>query len=320
MHIIYDYRFAPNSFDFATFLANAYIYSRAKKTTISRVTLVEFSYRPERAWDDAVVPDTYHERKVESVAFTLARMLSDRPAIELIRDAESFRTHDNEITFPHNFNPTAFPKNQTSTVSLLPCSESQTNSLYADTKILPYPFSLDSDFATEVYNKWGPRYVTLTIRNSGFNSRRNDLAQLISAFRKPLQLMLERAGIRLVLIPDRENIDPRDTANSFDGYDVDLEAAFSLRRRFSLYAGAELNITPATGPNILMVFSPYPYFMYGVYDPSVPVMTKDFFNRKGPIFGKQRPWATSKQITDWTPRSSFDPISALKKIQSALES
>ena len=320
MHVIYDYRFAPNSFDFVTFLANAFIYSRVKQTIISKITLVEFNYRLERAWDDAIIPKTYHERKVESVALALARMLSDRPTIELIRDAESFRPSDNGLTFPHNFTPTAYPKTLTSSLSLLPCNESQTASLYAKTKILPHPFTLDSDLATSVYQEWGPRYVTLTIRNSGLNSRRNDLPQLISAFRKPLHLMLERIGIRLVLIPDRENTDPYDIGNRFEGYHLDLEAAFSLRRRYALYAGAELNITPSTGPNLLMVFSPYPYFMYGVYDPTVPVMTKDFFNVKGTMFGKQRPWATSKQITDWTPRASFDPISALKNIQSLLES
>lgn len=315
MHVIFDYRVAPNSFDFATFLANAFIYSRATGRTINEISLVECAYRGDSSWGDRIVPIEYHERKAESVALTLSRMLIDKPSIYSYRKWSDIKSWSIDDSFPPGFDPKAIPKDAFSPTSLLPCSEVHTNQLYEQTKILPHPFSTDADLVDQVKSQWGNSYATLTIRNSPLNPQRNDDKSLLTSFRQPLLSALRKRGVRLVLIPDRENMNPRDEINMFDGQEVDVEAAFSLRKRLALYAGARINITPATGPNILLVFSPYPYFMYGVYDPTIPIMSKDFFARKGPAFGLQRPWALPSQRTDWTSREDFDPANAIATIE-----
>jgi hypothetical protein len=314
MNLIYDFRVAPNSFDVATFLANGYLFSRLRGSRVTKVTLVQVGFRPEPSWDMAAVPSAYEENKVDTVAYALSRMLKDNPSVVICTSLDSITSFTTGNNFPVGFDPRKIPLNGFSSSSLLPCNERQTNELFKIGLDVPHIFKVDDHSADACMARWGSRYATFTIRNSALNSRRNDLAHLVDTFRSPLKEALSHLGIRLVLIPDRENLSPESTSNKFYGEDVDIEAAFSLRSRLALYSRAVINISPSTGPAILLVFSPYPYYIFGVNDETVPVMTKSFFSRKGPTFGQQRPWATPRQWTDWQDRRVFDPAIALTKV------
>jgi hypothetical protein len=314
MNLIYDFRVAPNSFDIATFIANGYLYSRIKGEKIDEITFIQLAFRPEPSWGTSIVPPDYEKRKVDTVAYAIARLVSDSPSISIYTDFNALKSAGALSGFPDGFNPLSIPENAYSTKSLLPCNEVHTNQLYSWARVPPYPFKPNRISVDEVLSRWGPRYATLSIRNSIMNKSRNDVPELVKSFRAPLKNALAQLGIRLVLVPDRENVDASDPINMFDGEDVDVEAAFSVDRRFALYSESVMNISPSVGPNILLALSPYPYFIFNALDESVPIMSRQFFARKGPAVGFQRPWANHRQWLDWGERQLFDGDSAIKKI------
>lgn len=322
MILNYDLRIAPNTFDFATFLANAFMYSRLTGGGLELINIYTTGYRSDKSWGNIEVPEAYHQIKIDSVILPLVRLLKDKPSFSIINNMNYSRIpQTGEKTFPPDFRPESLPREFRSESSLLPCSENVLNKLFQRANITPHPFIPDPHLQESVFARWGPRYVTFTVRNSGLNSNRNGGEQLIKFLRKPLALELNRCGFKFVIIPDRENIDPGHPLNDFYGQDVDLEAAFCLRRRYALYSMANMNISPATGPNILLAFSEYPYYIFDNYDENVLVMQKNFFDRKGPSFNKQRPWATKSQYMDWTARSFENyPILVTKILKHTVDS
>lgn len=318
MNLIYDFRVAPNSFDIATFIANGYLYSRIKGKKIEKITLIQAAFRPEPSWGNKKIPYDYESRKVDTVAIALSRLIADRPSVCVYTSLSNLPQRSEYLGFPEGFDPAQIPINAYSTSSLLPCNEIHTNKLYDIARVAPHPFQAGDECVRDVKSKWGENFVTLTIRNSKLNSARNDSPDLIEKFRNPLKQYAAANGLRLVIIPDRENLDPEDPINKFNLDEIDIESSFSLSRRLALYSVAKMNVSPSTGPAILLVLSSYPYYIYGTLDESVPVMRESFFARKGPKLGLQRPWATDRQWTDWTPRGNFSPRDALVKVDQLL--
>lgn len=315
MHVNYDLRVAPNTFDFATFLANAFMYSRFCNDTIDRVNIYTTGYRSDVSWGGVNPPDAYHEMKIDSVFLPLARLLLDKPSIAILNKfLNKLPASSQEKIFPPRFLPETLPLEYRSAISMLQCNENSSNDLFLKTQIMPHPFSADAHLQSEIVDRWGTKFITFTVRNSKLNPRRNSEASLVELLRKPLIKELNARGLRTVLIPDRENIYMDDPLNCFREGQVDFEAAFCLRRRYALYSKALMNVSPATGPNILLAFSDCPYYIFDTYDENIPVMSKGFFDRKGPKFNQQRPWATNSQFLDWTPRSAKNYPLLLTKI------
>lgn len=314
MNLVYDFRVAPNSFDIATFIANAFLFARLNEKKIEKITLVQVAFRPEASWNNQKIPKDYESRKVDSVAYAISRLVIDDPTVTVVTGMDGLVTSGEIMGFPAGYDPAALPRDAFSSSSLLPCNEVHTNFLYEKARIPPRPFRPNEVDSLEVLAKWGRRYATLTVRNSILNTARNDSVVMIEKFRKPLKAELEKLGVKLVIIPDRENLDPLHPGNQFRDENVDIEASLSISRRYALYSNAVMNISPSTGPNILLVFSDFPYFIYGCLDESVAVMRRSFFARKGPVVGQQRPWATQKQWTDWQDRNQFCPTTAISKI------
>jgi hypothetical protein len=85
MYVYYDYKYAPNTFDFAVFLANAYIYTKANGVRITHIFLVADQYKNDISWECQPTL-AYHDNKAANVAFVLSTLCVDRPSISLITD------------------------------------------------------------------------------------------------------------------------------------------------------------------------------------------------------------------------------------------
>jgi hypothetical protein len=199
-----------------------------------------------------------------------------------------------------------------------PVSEKITFDLYRRTGINPYPFSENQAVASKVMEKRCHRpYVTLTLRESPLNKLRNWEAETIIDFKRHLYELCKSVGFDLIVIPDMEGFHPADGGQTREI--IEAEASFCLKYRFSLYRRAKLNVSTSLGPAALLYLSDAPHYIFGVVDKSVPVMSPDFFARKGPEYGAQRPWSHHLQYLDWTERGSFDPQATLERIASLLQ-
>lgn len=317
MHLYYDYRYAPNTFDVAVFFANAHIVSRARKTKITHVFLICPDYRGDPSWEQKPSND-YLDFKVDNVAYAMARMLIDKPNITVVKDMTGLPFVNAEQFPPHYLSSALNPVTREGNYRF-PVNEAITIDLYRQTGIKPFPFVENESIKSRVISRYGLKpYVTWTSRASKFNKVRNGGSTEELKFKEFLKLECQILGYDFIIIPDREGLNDFEARDSF--VKTDIEAAVCLTYRFSLYSNSIMNVSTSTGPASLLYLSSASHYIFGVFDQNVPVMTKNFFERKGPIFGEQRPWSSPKQYVDWTERSQFSADLAKQRLKVILNS
>ena len=142
----------------------------------------------------------------------------------------------------------------------------------------------------------------MTLRNTPHNIARNVESSVVEKLYETTKK--EYQNYEIVIIPDQDDLfNNRSFEN--DNKNYWLEASLDLDLRCAAYTHAEFNLCFATGPCMLLIFSDNPYLLLGTYNKKSGVSNLDFFERKGPRFNCQRPWATKKQVTNWTESSEY---------------
>jgi hypothetical protein len=104
----------------------------------------------------------------------------------------------------------------------------------------------------------------------------------------------------VVVIPDQDDVLGSYKAKEYP-WVLLPEASVDLELRFALYERAETNIAWNGGLTSLLMLSDSNYAIFGIWNESNAVAGRSIFERKGPTFGAQLPWAISgRQILDWT--------------------
>jgi hypothetical protein len=124
---------------------------------------------------------------------------------------------------------------------------------------------LESDYFKEIVKKWvdihatNKRIITITIRNSVYDSARNtNIKEFINFAQK-----IDTKKYYVIFIPDTENLL---NDNSFDNRllrnEIGFAASFCLSLRYSLYKIAYTNIMVPNGPNTLVMYNDIPYIWF----------------------------------------------------------
>jgi hypothetical protein len=131
-------------------------------------------------------------------------------------------------------------------------------------------------------------------RCSDFTASRNTPRDIF----KKLQENLSNRGFVVKCVPDLDDVLGRNVwAKHFDCLSHAASDPY-LRLRFSLKAC--FNVGWASGNTSLLHFSKAKFILFGALCESVPVSSKSFFERKGPVVGRSPLWFESHQVIDWT--------------------
>jgi hypothetical protein len=297
----YDLRCAPLSFDFAGYLS--VVVGHALKYGYSKISLWIYApnYRKSNQIEQGY-PAGYEDRKVRNVIYALAGLV---PMIDDVMFTKSGIVAHSPDSFPVGYNLADPALVQGSARALMPCTPAEVGQMYADSGN-PRIFQPTRPGLTWVQSYLGETpYVTLTTRHTSHNPYRN--ARLEDFYQVYRDLAAAFPALQFVAIPDQDDLLANYDASRYD-WRLCPEASLDLELRMALYSRAALNITWTSGPTSLLNYSDANYILFGIWNETSNVSSRGFFERKGPRFGAQLPWAIpNKQIIDWTHAPEVTP-------------
>ncbi|MEQ9111080.1 MAG: hypothetical protein RIF37_05345 [Rhodospirillaceae bacterium] len=297
----YDLRCAPLSFDFAVYLSGLVGYARING--YKKITLCIYApfYRKSNPIELGYSRG-YEDRKVRNVLIDTAGLI---PMIDDIILSRSGMLPQSSHSYPKNYDPTDPALQRGSGISLMPCTPIDIEKIY-DGSGNPRIYK-----ATDKGLEWirlrfkkTKATITITLRNTEHNPYRNcSIDEFLLLWRSLKEAYPDK---RIIVIPDQDDL-LADYKSS--GYDWELcpEAALDHELRLALYETSDLNISWNTGPAIFLLFSDSKYIVFGFWNEASAVSSRAIFDRKGPRFGKQLPWAIpNTQVIDWTSSTETD--------------
>lgn len=290
----FDTRSNPVSFDFVNFLAVCAFIKRKNDCELNlsivapafrRTNSIELNYEESYLW-----------RRVANIFSPIADMSAVFGSVSIQKSI------DFEVAprcFPPDYHPARAPHGTVSPVALLPLTYGALEALWHQEQFNPVIFRSPSFEAGVVQRRYQrEKLVTITLRNTPHNPARNCPLNVLYA----LYVRLRANGYSVIVIPDQDDVLGSGEFRSFD-WSVDLLASVDHRYRLALYYSALQNFGWTSGVLAPLLLSDAPYVTFGVFNTRSGVSARQFFDRKGPTFGSQLPWANSRQHIDWTEAS-----------------
>ena len=290
LHAYYDLRIAPLSFDFAWYLGVACAEAERQDARLSVIlfypffrksNLIEKGYR-----------SGYHMWKLHNVLVRLCHLC---PRVVEVVCNGSHRVYLREPHFPASYNPGNV--DLSSTLTPLPLTHKHLDAAMMGIKnrvIFESSAYADGWFRARFGQK---KIVVLNIRTSPHNALRN--ASL--ALWYDVYMGIRRAGHHCVIIPDQDDYLAAQQYKAYD-WEVIEEASMDLDLRLAAYRNALCAVTWTGGTTAPLLLSGAAFMMFGIWNESSAVSSKEFMSRKGPAFGIQPPWFhPARQIYDWAP-------------------
>jgi hypothetical protein len=290
----FDTRSNPVSFDFVNFLAVCAFIKRKNDCEVNlcivapafrRTNSIEVNYEESYLW-----------RRVTNIFSPIADMSALFGCVSIQKSI------DFEVAprcFPPDYHPARAPHGTVSPVALLPLSYRALEALWREEQFNPAIFRSPSFEAGVVARRYQrENLVTITLRNTPHNSARNGPLDVLYA----LYVKLRADGYSVIVIPDQDDVLGSGEFRAFD-WSVDLLASVDHRYRLAMYYSARQNFGWTSGVLATLLLSDAPYVTFGVFNSRSGVSARQFFDRKGPTFGLQLPWANSRQYIDWTEAS-----------------
>lgn len=188
--------------------------------------------------------------------------------------------------------------------SVFQCLPIQLENLYRlNFKLPSRGFSANRELQSAYADIVGPQAVVFQPRASKFNSFRNTPVHLFSR----LAERLRGRGYRCFVIGDAEDLLGDEWSNC--GIDRLEGGQFDLEHRIAASLAARLNICWNGGAMVPLQYSAARFVSFGTYNSrGGPVTSREFFERKGPIFGKRPSWYLQDvQHIDWSDASTLTP-------------
>jgi hypothetical protein len=148
------------------------------------------------------------------------------------------------------------------------------------------------------------KFVTISIRKSRFQEPRN------SDFEswKKLAVDIELLGYQVFFIPDFEDL-AQCLNDPFVAPRCLVDASTDLFMRMAFYASSKHNFCVSNGTSALLIFSPYPFSMFGLIRENVNNCTADFvLQANGLSMGEKFFWLNERQHFSYTD-DSYNEIS-----------
>jgi len=285
--VIYDFRVAPCTFDFAQFLSLAKCYVREK---FSCESFDLWLYRPYFRAKGHIENHPRYRSQSESRFFNI--VLAVVQEVNLIGTLHILKDDTKEdlpdfFDFPPGYQVSK--ANLNSGLSQMPCNLVFLER-WRDSKFDPRIFSTTSkDDVRPLYD------VTLSLRNSPQKPERaSDLNFYFSLY----EALIDKK-LNVVVIPDYDDFMGERSYLKYNWRVFDWAAA-SLKRRLDVYNQSRLNVLSPAGWNVLCYLGVAPYIILGYLCRNDPICNLDFHKRKGPEPFQQLYWSGPSGWIDWS--------------------
>ena len=289
---VYDFRLAPLTFDFHTFLALSKLYFLAMKIEKFDLVLLKPFFRNASQYEQAVEESNSQNIRFDNIVLQSCSLIKEIENLLVIKNvsvAENMKVH-----FPPNFQILEkINVGSTLGVTKIPCNFVFFEQFKAfDNK--PILFESDSK------EKFNTKLITFSLRES---PQKPELSSNFEMWFK-VHNRLINDGYEVIVIPDHDDFLG---SKKYTGYDweVDEKAAISFRHRLRIYGKSKLNVASPAGWNTLLMYSRYSFLIPGYLNSNSLASTPDFFARKGPKMNSQPFWFSRNQRIDWTELSNL---------------
>lgn len=254
LHVYYDTRLAPVTFDFATFLVHANAHCHLIGATSIYLNLVAPKFRL-MSTRDRGYEDSEKRWRLHHILGQLPRVLPSVMRTTVQHDTIS------QISFP-SFPPDYPPKS----------GEQAKLSYLAHYVVKYYQSGLDvQPFRSSTHAKQlvqsavqSTSYMTISLRTSQFQEARNSN---LDEWYKVYRYLTER-GKSVFVIPDFEDTMSSRLAMQYD-WNVAEFAMHDIDLRLALYEGAEENFAVNNGTSSLLFFSQCPFKLFKLVTPGI---------------------------------------------------
>ena len=289
-YAIYDFRVAPLTFDFVTFLGLAYLYfsSFFQKGVKPEFSIVLFRphFRNATNYEQEIHSRGLCDSRFENIVIGVLSCVPVVKSVHICRDiSDCEKLLKESIMFP--------PKYDLRTVT----SDGLTRIPCVYNFFEQFAGSIPAHLFKKEYfagNYDCQKQVSLSLRNSFQKPEREcNLDDWFALYQD-----LEARGLKPIVIPDHDDAINDGKYKSYS-WKTDLGASCNIFLRLKRYSMSQYNIASPSGMNTLLFFSDNSFYVPGYLDSRYPTSSPDFMNRKGPKLNTQLFWFRPDQKIGW---------------------
>jgi len=247
LNIYYDLKFAPATFDLASYLVLCNAVRQITSFESMGVTIVADQYRKATLRE---------QRRPESeMKFRVAHILSKLPfripEVDSLNITSSPLTEIKRPSFPPRY------PDKPDNLTQIPYSHAYLHEFYGKEGINLRPFKASEQAKFFIDNLFGDDVITISLRTSHNKPERNsNLDEWYKVYQE-----LKRLKFRPIVMPDFEDCMERKDYKKYD-WETFEAAAFDVDLRLALQEKAINNLTINSGQSTMMVYSDSPYMMF----------------------------------------------------------
>jgi len=274
LHVYYDTRVAPATFDFATYLVGADLYRQSIGVSSSYIYIVAPHFRGLTAREKSTNEEEMRWR-LHHILSPLPHLIPQNHRITIQNDTF------NQISYP--VYPPTYPPAPGKDFRVPYTPASLFRYVDAGMDIQPFVPSERGRYLTRNITA-GHEYYTITLRTTRFQPDRN--SNLESWYKVYKELVAR--GKKVWVIPDFEDFFGDRLAFNYD-WQIAHFAIFDLQLRMALYHDAKDNLYVSNGIGTLLMFSKSPLKMFRVSNPSHQSTNEKYFAKNFRIEAGESP-------------------------------
>jgi hypothetical protein len=305
LHVYYDTRLAPITFDFGSYLVIADAYRQKLGLEQMSIHLIRSAFRNKTLREQDYSDET-KEWRFNHILIPLTSLLPSIKSVEWTKNGPT------SIELP-SFPATYPPRNKDELKFSIPYLSNELLK-YKDKNIELRPYTAKNvaiNLIKTFVDTEHKNVITISLRTSNQQQERNsNLAEWYKIY-----LWLIDNGYEVYIIPDFEDVMGNKNYTIYD-WKILIPAVFDLNLRMATYSIANLNLGVLNGVLVPLFHSKYPYLIFKPNIETIHQTTKKWLNE---IFGISENenfwWAGKSQYLSWLKDDdSSHMIEEIKKI------
>ena len=286
LNIYYDLKYAPASFNFATFLVLSNIMRQKMGAELMGVNIVAEEYRKQTQREN-VRSQFEMEFKVNHILSKLPFLIPEVDSVDVTRDP---LTKIKSPSFPRGYPPS----NPEDTKFIMPYNDSYLHSFYGQEDLNLRPFKATEQAKFFIDNLFGDNVMAIHLRTSyNLASRNSNLDEWYKVYQE-----LKRLKFRPIVIPDFEDCVMNRLFSKYD-WEVFEPAAFDHDLRLALAEKAINNLMINAGSITTIVHSDCPYIIFKWISETHLTTVENHKITKLLDYGDDLKWAAPNQHLIW---------------------
>jgi hypothetical protein len=303
LNVYYDTRFAPVTFDFATYLVLADIVRQKHKLDALSLHITIAGFRNSTIREKSYDLDT----KIWRARHLLLGISHLIPSIKSVEFSHLPFAEIKLPSFPPSYPPSRAEVNR----NIFPYLYKDLSSFRGmDYDFRPFVAkSIAQQYVSKIYNIDSRPLCTITLRTSNQQTERNsELARWYE-----LADRLSSRGARVLVIPDFEDLVGSQSCREF-AWEIASEIAFDADLRLALYSLSRMNYCVLNGVIVPLMHSNYPLTIVKPLVPEVHQTTEEWLkNIFGVSYGENFWWFGANQQLYWIAESDEGFLSLLEQ-------